>query len=259
MQRLLITLSIALSISLLALSANAQVKDAIGIWLFDEGKGNVVKDLSGNGNDGTFVVGGDFVDGKFGKAVKFNGVNQCIEVPHSDSLNIDGDQVTILCWFYWEGSGDAWQTFVSKGPMSGTNENWAYFINSGGTYTHFVITPNGVRQTINSPGGAFKPKEWNFTAGTYDGKRVRIYMNGKLVTDQPMTGKLTPNKNTLRIGHREGSSHWWNGMLDEIGVFRRALSEDEINDIMNNGLSKQFLAVSSKNELPIAWGYIKSR
>jgi hypothetical protein len=241
----------------LSLNASGEVPDVVGIWLFDD-ENDLGKDSSGNGQDGEIQAGAESVDGKFGKGVRFNGTNECIEVPDSDILDIDGDQVTITCWFWWEGSGDGWQTFVSKGPMSGTNENWAYFINSPSKHTHFAITPNGGRQTINSNMNAFEPKEWHFTAGTYDGKSVKIYMDGKLVTDQAMSGNTTPNDSSLRIGHREGSSHWWNGVLDEIAVFSRALSEDEINKIMNQGLADALLSVEPRDKLSTVWGHIKS-
>ena len=133
-------------------------------------------------------------------------------------------EVTMTCWFWWAGSGDAWQTFVSKGPMSGTNENWAFFINTGTTYTHFIITPNGARINVDSPGGAFDAEAWHFVAGTYDGSTVKIYIDGEVVVEQGSSGTLTPNDSSLRIGHREASTHWWTGVLDEVGVFNRALS-----------------------------------
>jgi hypothetical protein len=120
--------------------------------------------------------------------------------------------------------------------MDGTNENWAFFINRHGRYTHFVITPNGIRTRIDSPDEAFDAGTWHFTAGTYDGSRVRTYIDGKLVMEQAVSGDLTPNDKSFRIGHREWSSHWWMGMLDEVAVFNRALSEDEINTIMEKGL-----------------------
>ena len=242
----------------LAMGAWGEITDAVGIWLFDEGQGDTVKDMSGNGNDGKLVGGGEWVDGKFGKAIKFNGANQCVEVPDSDSLDIE-DEVTILCWFWWEGAGDAWQTFVSKGPMSGTWENWAYFINSGGRFTHFVINPNGQRIWTNSPNNSFEPQKWHFTAGVYDGKSVKLYIDGKLVTNRPLSGKLVPNDFPLRIGHREGSTHWWNGVLDEVAVFRRALSEAEINEIMKKGLAKVALSVRPKGRLAALWGEVKAR
>jgi hypothetical protein len=237
--------------------AIAQIPDAIGIWLFDD-EGDLGKDYSGNENHGELLGGGEPDEGKFGGGVRFNGVDQCIEVPDVDLLDIDDDQVTITCWFWWEGSGDGWQTFVSKGPMSGTNENWAYFINSGGRHTHFVITPNGGRQTYNSSMQAFEPQQWHFTAGVYDGTAVKIYMDGEFDQEYPISGDTTPNDSTLRIGHREGSSHWWNGVLDEIAVFNRALSENEINAIMNDGIASSILSVELKGKLPTVWGGIKN-
>lgn len=254
------TYAFILSLSLifsLSLASAKDISDAIGMWSFDDVVGDTVKDSSGKGNHGKIIGGAEIVKGKIGNAIKLNGSNQCVEVPHSDTLDLT-EQVTMMCWYYWEGAGDAWQTFFSKGPMSGTNENWALFINTGGAYFHFITTPNGARMNVDSPAGVVKKKEWQFVAGTYDGKNVRIYLDGKLIKEQPMSGKMTPNKSALRLGHREASSHWWMGMQDEMAVFKRALSEDEINAFMNEGIVK-FMAVESRKKVTVTWGDIKSR
>lgn len=235
--------------------AEAELVDAIGVWTFD---GNDLgEDLSGNENHGEVEGDVQQVDGVFGKAIELNGTNQAIEVPDSDTLDIDDDQLTMMCWFWWGGSGDGWQTFVSKGPMSGTNENWAFFINTGGGYSHLIITPNGGRTNVDSPGGLFDAETWTFVAGTYDGSNVKIYFDGELVKEQGVSGGLTPNDNSLRIGHREGSPHWWSGMLDEVAVFHRALEEGEIKEIMDKGL-EAVASVEPDNKLPTVWGKIKS-
>jgi hypothetical protein len=239
----------------LCINAVAQIPDAIGIWTFDEDK--MGTDVSGNENHGEPMGDTALTDGKFGKGLELNGVDQCIEVPDSDSLDVDDDQVTMTCWFWWAGSGDDWQTFVSKGPMSGTNENWAFFINTGSIYTHFIITPNGARTNVDSPGGAFDAEAWHFVAGTYDGSTVKIYIDGDMVKEEGRSGNLTPNDSSLRIGHREGSPHWWNGVLDEVGVFNRALSEDEVNRIMNEGLGAIYLSVEPSAKMAITWGQMK--
>ncbi len=140
--------------------------------------------------------------------------------------------------------------------MSGTNENWALFINTIDGYTHFIVTPNGTRTNVDSPGGLFESETWHFVAETYDGSQVKVYIDGELVIEQGMSGNLMPNDSTLRIGHREASTHWWKGMLDEVAVFNRALSEDEINLIMEQGLTAA-MAVTSEDKLSITWGYIK--
>jgi hypothetical protein len=240
----------------LTFSVTAQrVPDAVGIWTFDNVKGDTVLDDSENGNDGTILAGAEVEDGKFGSAIKYNGTNQCVEVPHSDSLDLV-EQVTMMCWFNWDGAGDGWQTFFSKGPMSGTNENWALFINTGSGYFHFITTPNGARMNVDSPVGVLETGEWQFVAGTYDGEKVKIYLDGEMIKEQAMSGDMTPNTSNLRLGHREASSHWWMGMQDEMAVFSRALSEAEINSIMENGL-QNFMAVEAKSKLPTVWGRIK--
>ena len=235
--------------------AEDQCEDAIGIWTFDGD--DLGEDLSENGNHGEVEGDVQQVDGMFGKAIELNGTDQAIDVPDSDTLDIDDDQLTMMCWFWWGGSGDGWQTFVSKGPMSGTNENWAFFINTGGGHSHFIITPNGGRINVDSPLGLVEAETWTFIAGTYDGSMVKTYFDGELVVEQGVSGGLTPNDSTLRIGHREASSHWWRGMLDEVAVFHRALGEDEINAIMNQGLGAA-MSVEPHSKLPTVWGKIKS-
>ncbi|HGJ64233.1 TPA: LamG domain-containing protein [bacterium] len=254
-------LSIIICIGLLALSLSSfakDVPDAIGIWTFDSVKGDQVLDISGQGQHGTILAGGEITKGKIGNGIKLNGSNQCVEVPHSDVLTVADDQLTMMCWFNWGAAGDGWQTFFSKGPMSGTNENWALFINTGAGYFHFITTPNGARINVDSPGGVVKKNEWQFVAGTYDGKMIRIYLDGEKIKEQALSGKLTPNKNNLRLGHREGSSHWWTGMLDEMAAFHRALDEKEIEQIRKEGFQK-FMAVEAETKLPTVWGRIKSR
>lgn len=240
----------------LSLSAAAKdIPDAVGIWTFDNVRGDTIVDESGKGNDGKILANAAIVKGKFGNAIKFNGSNQCVEVEHSDSLDLT-EQLTMMCWFSWDGAGDGWQTFFSKGPMAGTNENWALFVNTGAGYFHFVKTPGGARVNVDSPGGVIEKGEWQFVAGTYDGKKANIYLDGEMIKEQAVTGKLTPNGSNLRLGHREGSPHWWMGMQDEMAVFNRALSEQEINAIMKDGL-QNFMAVEANNKLPTVWGRIK--
>lgn len=81
-------------------SPRADPATAVGIWLFDEPNVAVVKDLSGNGNDGLVRVPPRWIDGPFGKAVEFTGSGQMIEVPDSESLNFgDKQSFAVVVWF----------------------------------------------------------------------------------------------------------------------------------------------------------------
>ncbi|HIE29869.1 TPA: LamG domain-containing protein [Candidatus Poribacteria bacterium] len=231
--------------------------DAVGVWLLNESSGTTVHDTSGNENHGEMRGGsGKWVKGKFGNALQLNGTSEFVEVPDSDSLDLE-EQVTMVCWFNWEGSGDGWQTFFSKGPMSGPNENYALFINNGGRHTHFCTNAGG-RNCLNSPNNAFEPNKWHHTAATYDGKRKITYLDGKEVQNDPLSGKMVTNDNYLGIGFREGSSHYWKGMLDDMAIFKRALSADEVVDIMENGL-EAIAPVRPDDKLAATWGKIKVR
>ena len=68
--------------------------EAIGVWLFDEGNGNTVKDVSGNGHHGEIIGEVAWVDGKFESALEFDGGH--VLVPHEDVMNLR--QWTITAW-----------------------------------------------------------------------------------------------------------------------------------------------------------------
>ena len=241
-------------------AAHAGVDMAVGIWLFDEGSGDVAIDSSGNGNDAALEGGPEWVDGKFGKAISFDGVSGAGQVEDNDSIDFDGEEITITSWFWWEGSGDGWQTFVAKGVCcNNPAENYGYFINTGGGHTHFAVSPNGIRGTHNSDTNLFGAQEWHFVAVTYDGSKIKSYVDGAQMGEADASGPMTPNDNPLRIGHREASSHWWKGYLDDVGLFKSALTEDEIVSIMDNGLLSTVTAVDSHGKLATAWSTLKSQ
>ena len=84
-------------------AAEVSVDDAIGIWLFDEGKGNVAKDSSPNGNDGELIAGPKWVEGKFGGALEFDGSGTSVETESADKLAEfelgDKTDFTVTAWF----------------------------------------------------------------------------------------------------------------------------------------------------------------
>ncbi len=73
-------------------------KDLVAYWMFDEGTGRIVKDMTGNGHDGKFVGDPKWVTGKFGKALEFDGSSNYVEVPDDPSLAIKKD-ITFTLWF----------------------------------------------------------------------------------------------------------------------------------------------------------------
>jgi hypothetical protein len=69
-------------------------KSIMGMWLFDEGKGDAAKDSSGNGNDGVLTNGPEWEDGKFSKALSFDGVGTFVNCGNGESIQLS-DKITI--------------------------------------------------------------------------------------------------------------------------------------------------------------------
>ena len=81
-------------------SAKIDPKTIAGIWLFDEGKGDIAKDSSGNQNDGTLTNGPKWLEGKFDKALSFDGVDDYVNVVNRSSLVMSQLQkMTVSVWY----------------------------------------------------------------------------------------------------------------------------------------------------------------
>jgi hypothetical protein len=78
--------------------AKIDIKDMAGLWLFEEGSGKVVKDSSGNKNDGEFDKGPKWEKGKFGGGLEFDGTPNFVTVPHDDIFNFETGDFTMGCW-----------------------------------------------------------------------------------------------------------------------------------------------------------------
>ena len=95
---------------------------------------------------------------------------------------------------------------------------------------------------------------WQHLCGTYDGKTAKIYVDGEPVAEHEHRDDLAPTRMDLRIGHRLGSAHFFNGLMDEVAIFEKALDEDEIKEAMA-GL---VMAVWPAGKLSTCWGSIKN-
>jgi hypothetical protein len=236
---------------------SAELKDAAGIWLFDEGSGNTATDSSKNGNHGKIIVP-EWTSGKFGKALQFNGDGTVVNIPDSKSLDLE-DEVTIVAWVNAGAPKLAWPNIVSKGADV-TPENYALFISTADKFLHFPMNPGGPRTFVNSPNGSFELGKWQHAAATYDGKSGKIYVNGKKVVEETRSGKLVPNNMIFRIGNGGAleQAYWWYGVMDEVAIFNKALSEQEIKEIMENGVRIAIgLGVEPMGKLAVTWGIVK--
>jgi len=142
---------------------------------FDEGEGNVTKDLSPFGNDGGLRQGPQWVEGKFGKALRFDGVDDYVVIPHSKSFDIT-DSITIAAWVKLSGSEEqnGIGYIVTKGPLFRSGI-YRLYANTNGTFG-MNVKRHGDPRREGGPSVAAKPDfghsfdgEWHHVAGTFDG------------------------------------------------------------------------------------------
>jgi len=227
-------------------SAKIDHKTIVGVWLFNEGSGNVAKDSSGNGNDGELKNNPKWVEGKFGRALSFDGTDDYVEVPDSDTLDVTA--ITLNAWV----KGEANQLVNGNAIVFKTGsyvlQYWGGVINPG------VFVSGQWCGSGWLPSATIWDNDWRHIALTYDGSIQKFYVDGVFKGDNTAcAGKIDITTTNLEIG--TGNVGFYTGLIDEVAIFNVVLSSDEINDIMN-GL-KTILAVPPKGKLTTIWGGIK--
>jgi uncharacterized protein YjdB len=211
-------------------TADESVSDnLVGYWKMDEGSGNIFIDHSGNGNDASIPnpSGVTWVTGIRGLAARFNTLSGAYgSVPNNSSINLT-DQLTISAWIRPNAvenkgiltklSGDGYEFRIfSDGKLE-------FRINRSTSGTAYRLKSN---QNYSADGST-----WMHVAATFDGTRSTIYINGaedNSATFAPV--QIISNSADLRIG-AVGNNNRWNGDLDDVRLYGRALGASEISDL----------------------------
>jgi len=230
MKRILSTLGI----TLLAIATMAQVPNyvptngLVGYWPFN---GNA-NDESGNGNNGT-VNGATLTTDRFGTAnaayyFSSSGCGTRIDFDVPDMSSIQG--FTISFWASRNGNGcinpRLWEFWGGSITQQCAWVNADNFIGSGG---------------LNTQGIALGNNTWYHFVFTSDGQTQKVFVNGAFNNDQIVipggTGEV-PNSTDFAIGRMNHPAYdAFNGKIDDIGIWNRALTEQEITDLYNAELT----------------------
>ncbi|MFH1789705.1 MAG: LamG domain-containing protein [bacterium] len=205
-----------------------------------------IVDSSGEGNNGTCIGINCPIFGEVGKsnnAVFFDGKDDYIEIADSVSLN-PTSAVTVEAWIKPEmiASSSFHQIIVSK------KYNYGLSITNDGRLRATIINSNNSKSSISSAPGLVLNNNWNYIVMSYDGVHVKAYLNGTQIGSQPQVGDIRTNNYALTIGQAE-EKYYYQGQMDEVKIYNRALSESEI--IANYSLTLNDLLLHfSFDELP---------
>jgi len=221
------------------------VAGGLGYWLYrltrppalapvldlkmDEGEGTIAHDTSGHGNHGDLKPGPapnypTWVDGYYEKALSFDGVDDYVDCGSRESLDITG-AITLEVWVKPAGVSGANAELVGK-----TEDYKGY---------SFYLGPNGdiIRLLLGTGTWIFGPAYswpngygvWYHIVGRWDGTDVRLFANGvDIGSPASLTGSILTTTNTLKIGKHYALASYFNGTIDEVRIYNRALSADEI-------------------------------
>lgn len=218
---------------------------------FDEGSGDTVRDGSGNGNDG-IITKAKWGAGKIGKALSFDGVS-FVEVPSSDSLESLVEEMTVAAWINPKLTGSAWQGIVTKGNDGA--EHFEVLVNVD-AHVHTAQMFGAGRLWIDRPAGVIIKGEWQHLAVTYKPGEWIFYHNGEaLDTNTTANTPLVPDGNPVVIGDERPMNRLFEGSIDEVAIFNKAISAAEVENIMGGIAS--ILSVESNDKLATTWAYIK--
>lgn len=241
----------------LANSSYAKIdpKTCVGMWLFDEDKDDVAEDSSGNGNHATLENGPEWVEGKFGKALSFDGKDDYVDL---GSSGLDVDYITV--------------SFLVK--FNDTSGQPAMIVRDGSprVFAIYMVSPTKLRFWTMVNGSwigeghdvNFTPEigRWYHIAGTKGKERQKLYLDGAMLYDGSHPGAIDKGNTIASLGRNpSGAYTYFNGLIDEVAIFNEVLEEEDIQAIMNQGLGRALgiTAIEPAGKLATTWGQIKAR
>jgi hypothetical protein len=206
----------------------------VGYWKFDEGSGTNAADASGTGNNGTVLNGATWTTGRIGNALRFDGVNDYVNVGNGASMNFTG-RITIAAWVKAEATNGL-RNIVAHGYSTSPNGEVILRINAGKYETG---SWNGSNHVTSSTIPAGDLNTWVHLVGVYDGATWRLYRNGVQVNSiNDATGAVTVNVNWAIGSRGTGTERFFQGSIDEVRIYNRALNTTEIQSLANAALPK---------------------
>jgi Concanavalin A-like lectin/glucanases superfamily len=202
----------------------------ISHWNFNEASGNTALDAV-NGNSGTLIGSPVRAPGLSGGALFFNGENNYVNVPDSDSLDLT-NQFSISLWFQpgtllngGSGRRDLLQKFLSY---------W-FIINYPGNDGRLAFVLNSGAPLVKSTTASWTAGQWYHAVSTYDGIQLKLYINGVLEASAPASVLPVKNTSPLLIGGNISQVSYFPGGLDEVRLYGCALTAGDITGLYEQG------------------------
>jgi hypothetical protein len=205
-------------------------------YRFDESAGRVASDSSGHHLHGRLEGHPQWVRGYSGNGLQFDGAHDYVYIGHQETLDVT--QYTLAAWVKTDGrtTDPERQEILEKAGAYWLNiRNGAHILRAGGFFGGCRGRPYW---TYLDTATAVPLQTWTHVASTYNGTALTIYLNGVLsVSTTEVRPPCTTNHKLLIIGAKKPEDHapaeaFFSGILDEVRMYGRALSQAEIQEVM---------------------------
>ena len=207
-----------------------------GYWELDETEGVVCADAAGDWS-GTYrngvTLGGDSAMTGCPASAVFDGSNDYVDA--GLGLEISGDELTIIAWVLGASTGSGEDTILCQSPGGSASKRlWSLTTKSTGRNPTFRVKTSSGSTQLKADDVSLQNGQWYFIAGVYDGSKMKIYIDGVEVDSRTKSGDLvTDAAAEVWLGSEPTSqgSDPWQGGLDEVAVFDKALSAEDIAEL----------------------------
>jgi subtilisin family serine protease len=192
---------------------------------------NSVSDSSGNGFNGTIYGNPNFVAGHDGMALDLDGNGDYVDCGYDPLFDVTTNEITVSAWVTIRSIANQWAAIAAKGEYA-----WRLGNASWDPRFHFGITIWSAPDISNLDGvTAVGYDEWHHAAGVFDGSNIMIYLDGALDVSAATTEPIGVNNANMLIGDNPDSpGRYWDGLIDELMIYNRALSKNEILYLAGN-------------------------
>ena len=221
-------------------SSSSLLNGLISCWGFEETSGTMAADSHGN-NHGTNSGATMNQAGLVGQSYLFDGIDDRVVVPYN--TDFDMDYMTMFARFKVNRSGGKYQIIAGR-PVSNTSHSYPYFnyalivVNDASLTVQGYATVGGSR---HRPAVAIPENTWVTAIMTYDGDNLTIRTdNGTPAVNSSPSGVLSKYSTDFKIGDNGGDSEPFMGNIDQIAIWNRVLTEQEIQELYNSGNGKAY-------------------
>jgi hypothetical protein len=254
-KRLLVGIFILFVAGVLTTSSYARIdpQTVVGIWSFDEGKGDIAADSSSNKNDGTLQNDPEWTEGKFGEAIQFDGSDDYVDVGNADNLSITGD-FTFSMWVNISEYPTGWRNMLSK-LVNDTNAEFNFRYKTS-TEAQFYFGTGAAAIICNwNPSQDLPLDTWTHIAGVRKSKTyLKLYFDGVEKRSQNITTDAISTDAHVTIGRQSDNKFYFSGSIDEVIIFNAALEAEDIRTLMNEGIPQ---AVDPSGKLVFTWAALR--